>query len=71
MRDNPYDSVMTARVLGPGCAYLLTAMNNRREGPRTRAVHHRPGTRLTGPPRTVRPGTPGPGRSASQRSATS
>jgi len=29
MRDHPYDSVMAARVLGQGYAYLLTAMNHR------------------------------------------
>ncbi|WP_189307515.1 glycine-rich domain-containing protein [Streptomyces cinerochromogenes] len=29
MRDYPYDSVMAARVLGQGYAYLLTAMNHR------------------------------------------
>ncbi|MFF8196745.1 glycine-rich domain-containing protein [Streptomyces bobili] len=32
MRDYPYDSVMASRVLGQGYAYLLTAMNHRREG---------------------------------------
>ncbi|MFI5979160.1 glycine-rich domain-containing protein [Streptomyces sp. NPDC051452] len=31
MRDYPYDSVMAARVLGQGYAYLLTAMNHRGE----------------------------------------
>ncbi|MFJ8250214.1 hypothetical protein [Streptomyces sp. NPDC094466] len=29
MREYPYDSVMAARVLGQGYAYLLTAMNHR------------------------------------------
>ncbi|TQL21019.1 hypothetical protein [Streptomyces sp. SLBN-134] len=29
MRDYPYDSVMAARVLGQGYAYLLTAMKHR------------------------------------------
>ncbi len=29
VRDYPYDSVMAARVLGQGYAYLLTAMNHR------------------------------------------
>ncbi|MFH9264122.1 glycine-rich domain-containing protein [Streptomyces sp. NPDC017546] len=28
MRDYPYDSIMAARVLGQGYAYLLTAMNH-------------------------------------------
>ncbi|KUN17578.1 hypothetical protein AQJ11_37580 [Streptomyces corchorusii] len=32
MRDYPYDSVMAARVLGQGYAYLLTAMRHRGEG---------------------------------------
>ncbi|WP_432086905.1 hypothetical protein [Streptomyces sp. bgisy095] len=32
MRDYPYDSVMAARVLGQGYAYLLTAMVHRGEG---------------------------------------
>ncbi|MFI9754304.1 hypothetical protein [Streptomyces collinus] len=32
MRDYPYDSVMAARVLGQGYAYLLTAMNHRDKG---------------------------------------
>ncbi|MFJ7127538.1 hypothetical protein [Streptomyces sp. NPDC098101] len=32
MRDHPYDSVMAARVLGQGYAYLLTAMAHRGEG---------------------------------------
>jgi hypothetical protein len=32
VRDYPYDSVMAARVLGQGYAYLLTAMNHRGEG---------------------------------------
>ncbi|MFC8536891.1 hypothetical protein ACFUJY_23640 [Streptomyces sp. NPDC057249] len=32
MRDYPYDSVMAARVLGQGYAYLLTAMHHRGEG---------------------------------------
>ncbi|MFF5759852.1 hypothetical protein ACFY7A_31000 [Streptomyces longwoodensis] len=32
MRDYPYDSVMAARVLGQGYAYLLTAMSHRHEG---------------------------------------
>ncbi|MFH8977948.1 hypothetical protein [Streptomyces sp. NPDC017890] len=32
MRDHPYDSVMAARVLGQGYAYLLTAMRHRSEG---------------------------------------
>ncbi|MGA4973828.1 MULTISPECIES: hypothetical protein [Streptomyces] len=32
MRDYPYDSVMAARVLGQGYAYLLTAMAHRGEG---------------------------------------
>ncbi|MFF9526751.1 hypothetical protein ACF1DV_32970 [Streptomyces achromogenes] len=31
IRDYPYDSVMAARVLGQGYAYLLTAMNHRGE----------------------------------------
>lgn len=31
MRDYPYDSVMAARVLGQGYAYLLTAMRHRGE----------------------------------------
>ncbi|MEV7603524.1 hypothetical protein AB0O91_39765 [Kitasatospora sp. NPDC089797] len=31
MRDYPYDSVMAARVLGQGYAYLLTAMAHRGE----------------------------------------
>jgi hypothetical protein len=31
VRDYPYDSVMAARVLGQGYAYLLTAMNHRGE----------------------------------------
>ncbi|MFJ4832130.1 hypothetical protein ACIP79_19845 [Streptomyces sp. NPDC088747] len=31
MRDHPYDSVMAARVLGQGYAYLLTAMRHRGE----------------------------------------
>ncbi|MFF2216854.1 glycine-rich domain-containing protein [Streptomyces antibioticus] len=31
MGDYPYDSVMAARVLGQGYAYLLTAMNHRGE----------------------------------------
>jgi hypothetical protein len=31
MRDYPYDSVMAARVLGQGYAYLLTAMTHRGE----------------------------------------
>lgn len=31
MRDYPYDSVMAARVLGQGYAYLLTAMSHRGE----------------------------------------
>lgn len=31
MRDYPYDSVMAARVLGQGYAYLLTAMKRRGE----------------------------------------
>ncbi|WP_031031384.1 glycine-rich domain-containing protein [Streptomyces albus] len=31
MRDYPYDSVMAARVLGQGYAYLLTVMNHRGE----------------------------------------
>ncbi|PAZ09346.1 hypothetical protein CLM62_47080 [Streptomyces sp. SA15] len=31
MRDYPYDSVMAARVLGQGYAYLLTAMKHRGE----------------------------------------
>lgn len=31
MRDYPYDSVMAARVLGQGYAYLLTAMRRRGE----------------------------------------
>ncbi|MEU5075988.1 hypothetical protein AB0G76_31170 [Streptomyces asoensis] len=29
IRDHPYDSVMAARFLGQGYAYLLTAMNHR------------------------------------------
>jgi hypothetical protein len=29
MRDYPYDSIMAARVLGQGYAYLLTAMQHR------------------------------------------
>ncbi|MFC8869423.1 hypothetical protein ACFUAC_17495 [Streptomyces sp. NPDC057148] len=29
MRDHPYDSVMAARVLDQGYAYLLTAMRHR------------------------------------------
>ncbi|MEW2265526.1 hypothetical protein ACGF5T_32530 [Streptomyces sp. NPDC047853] len=32
MRDYPYDSVMAARVLDQGYAYLLTAMRHRGEG---------------------------------------
>ncbi|MGK9462829.1 hypothetical protein ACSLFT_22750 [Streptomyces sp. G6] len=32
MRDHPYDSVMAARVLDQGYAYLLTAMRHRGEG---------------------------------------
>ncbi|MCZ0983072.1 hypothetical protein O1L60_40065 [Streptomyces diastatochromogenes] len=32
MRVYPYDSVMAARALGQGYAYLLTAMNHRGEG---------------------------------------
>ncbi|MBB5934375.1 hypothetical protein FHS42_001401 [Streptomyces zagrosensis] len=32
MRDCPYDSVMAARVLGQGYAYLLTAMSLRGQG---------------------------------------
>ncbi|WP_306332264.1 hypothetical protein [Streptomyces sp. KL118A] len=32
MRDYPYDSVMAARVLDQGYAYLLTAMTHRGEG---------------------------------------
>ncbi|WP_329180950.1 hypothetical protein OG754_39250 [Streptomyces decoyicus] len=31
MRDYPYDSIMAARVLGQGYAYLLTAMRHRNE----------------------------------------
>ncbi|MER5546466.1 hypothetical protein ACWDBP_44090 [Streptomyces sp. NPDC001233] len=31
MRDYPYDSIMAARVLGQGYAYLLTAMQHRGE----------------------------------------
>ncbi|MEU9405145.1 hypothetical protein AB0E08_05460 [Streptomyces sp. NPDC048281] len=31
VRDYPYDSIMAARVLGQGYAYLLTAMNHRGE----------------------------------------
>lgn len=31
MRDYPYDSIMAARVLGQGYAYLLTAMAHRGE----------------------------------------
>ncbi|MGX1975825.1 hypothetical protein [Streptomyces kronopolitis] len=31
MRDYPYDSIMAARVLGQGYAYLLTAMEHRGE----------------------------------------
>ncbi|MFC0053429.1 hypothetical protein [Streptomyces actinomycinicus] len=31
MRDYPYDSLMAARVLGQGYAYLLTAMKHRGE----------------------------------------
>ncbi|MEU5214338.1 hypothetical protein [Streptomyces sp. NPDC020742] len=31
MRDYPYDSIMAARVLGQGYAYLLTAMKHRGE----------------------------------------
>jgi hypothetical protein len=32
MRDYPFDSVMAARVLDQGYAYLLTAMDHRGEG---------------------------------------
>jgi len=31
MRDYPYESIMAARVLGQGYAYLLTAMRHRGE----------------------------------------
>lgn len=64
MRDWPYDSVMAARVLGQGYAYLLTAMKHRGEAlgrrvpsrvpgavaPRVRSSCWRPCTGTLAPP---------------------